>query len=146
METYIGIVGSVEAALGPCVANLSTFCAKRPKNTIAGCLVVSLGLILGLLTIEIEFRGRFLWVDQNSKPIKNLKFVERVFARSPRFNQVLIGAKDGNNILTFEGIRDAFLVHDEIMANFAPVDYTKVCQPGEVTECKILGSPQVLEP
>jgi len=139
MESYIAFVGVFEAAVGREVAKLSTFCARRPKWTIFVFLVLCLALMAGFATIEIEFRGRNLWVDQNSEPMKNLEFTEEIFSPGARRNQIYITSKNGGNVLTFKGIRDAFTVHNEILEIASPVQYSEICDAGQTTQCNVEG-------
>lgn len=114
---YMQVMSRLEAKLAWCLASTSRECCKKPKLTVILYFLITSCLALGMLTAELETEGVKLWVDQNSEPMDNIKYADNNFAPPTRTNILFVTAKEeGENVLTFETLKEAFEVHMEILS------------------------------
>ena len=93
--------------------------ARNPARSIGLNVIFALICSLGFLRIKIVSKGDQLWVDQNSIPAKDYKWMIQQYGAEPRYNQLIIVAhKDApsRNLITKAALMEVQRVYDVIKA------------------------------
>ncbi len=100
------------------------FVATKPKRTIALCILLTVACGGGFTRWTTENRADKLWVPQGTLASTEESMYNEHYKSSSRFNNVIIQASDGGNVLTKDALTDAMKMHKEIETGSATVNMT----------------------
>eukprot|EP00971_Amphidinium_carterae_P316834 6298319-Amphidinium_carterae.1 len=116
LRWWVTFTSTAESAVSDRIATLSKRCATHPWKCIFLMLLICFLCGGGMVRFEQENEGRELWVDQNSDPMHNLRYIEEHFADMPRRTRLVFTARDGGSVLTMTAFGELFTALDELRA------------------------------
>ncbi len=122
------IGNQVESSIASIFSKIGLLIGIHPRKTIALCILITIATGSGFALWKTESRAFKLWVPQNTIAETESNLYESYFARTSRFNQVIIRKNNINNddpnVLTKNILVDVMKMHLEIENNKAIVDDT----------------------
>ncbi|CAE7278279.1 NPC1 [Symbiodinium natans] len=116
LQAWLSCTSRAEEAAAHGLGKVAKACARNPWKcislTIFGCLLCA----VGVLRFSAASEARDLWVDQNSKAMKDMEWTEQYFSNAGRLNRILVTAKDGGSILRMETMAEIFRLADDVKA------------------------------
>lgn len=114
----------VEGFIAGSFHSLGLKVGNRPRWTIALSLVLTVLMGIGFTSWETENRPDELWVPQDTIAEEETEMFQELFPSSSRFNQMIVQASAGKNVLTKETLMDAMTMHKDIETEEITVDGT----------------------
>jgi Niemann-Pick C1 protein len=130
-----------EVAISVKLADVGRFSATHPRRVIGASMLLAFVCMSGLAAIQVESEGEKLWVPQESTPMLTQKYITKMYGAQNLISSLIVEAKDGGNMLTPDCVKEAFEMHQSIMALTTTngKNYSQLCVRTAFGTCWIQG-------
>lgn len=104
----------VEGIIAGAFFSVGNFVGKKPRYTIGLCIFIFALTGYGFATWETENREDKLWVPQDTQAEADTIRYEEYYPATFRFNQLIVQAPEGENVLSKERLVEAMSLHEDI--------------------------------
>lgn len=112
----------VESAIARAFYWVGLKVGRYPRWTMGLCILLTVIVGSGFAMWETENRPEELWVPQNTIAEDETASYQTYFASNSRFNQIIVSARGGGNVLTKEALMDAMELHTQIATEEVKVE------------------------
>jgi predicted RND superfamily exporter protein len=117
---------NIESSIASFFALIGQFIGIHPRKTIAACILLAVLCGGGFAMWKTESRALKLWTPQNTIAEKEGNEYEEIFARTSRFNNIIVRSSNNNgsskNVLVKETLVEVMKMHLEIETKEATID------------------------